>query len=72
MEHAVEIDNIKKDLRITQDSVLLIHIFSGTVSNIQTGGNSVGFTTNRNVTLSPNKSVTITYSSLPFMTKTYQ
>jgi hypothetical protein len=25
MEHAVEIDNIKKDLRITQDSVLLIH-----------------------------------------------
>lgn len=25
MEHAVEIDNIKKDLRVTQDSVLLIH-----------------------------------------------
>lgn len=25
MEHAIEIDNIKKDLRITQDSVLLIH-----------------------------------------------
>ena len=25
MEHAMEIDNIKKDLRITQDSVLLIH-----------------------------------------------
>ena len=25
MEHAEEIDNIKKDLRITQDSVLLIH-----------------------------------------------
>jgi tetrahydromethanopterin S-methyltransferase subunit F len=25
MEHAAEIDNIKKDLRITQDSVLLIH-----------------------------------------------
>ena len=25
MEHAVEIDNIKKDLRVTQDAVLLIH-----------------------------------------------
>lgn len=25
MEHAIEIDNIKKDLRVTQDSVLLIH-----------------------------------------------
>jgi hypothetical protein len=25
MEHAMEIDNIKKDLRVTQDSVLLIH-----------------------------------------------
>lgn len=25
MEHSTEIDNIKKDLRVTQDSVLLIH-----------------------------------------------
>jgi hypothetical protein len=25
MEHAVEIENIKKDLRVAQDSVLLIH-----------------------------------------------
>lgn len=48
----------------------MVSIFSGTVSEIQTGGNSIGFTTNRTVILVPRATLTVTYSSLPFMTKT--
>lgn len=46
-----------------------ISIFSGTVSNIQLGSNSIGFGTNRTVVLAPNQSVTVTHSSAPFMVK---
>lgn len=46
-----------------------ISIFSGTVSNIQFGGNSLGFATNRSVMLAPNQSITVTYSSPPTMLK---
>lgn len=46
-----------------------ISIFSGTVSNIQFGANSIGFTSNRSATLSPNQSIIVTYSSVPSMVK---
>jgi hypothetical protein len=46
-----------------------VSIFSGTVSNIQIGSNSIGFGTNRTVVLAPNQAVTVTYSSVPFMVK---
>lgn len=46
-----------------------ISVFNGTVSNIQIGSNSIGFGTNRTVVLAPNQSVTVTYSSVPFMVK---
>lgn len=46
-----------------------VSIFDGTVSNIQLGSNSIGFSTNRSVTLAPNQSVTVTYSAEPFMVR---
>ena len=46
-----------------------VSVFSGTVSDIQFGSNSIGFATNRDVVLAPNQSVTVTYSSIPFMVK---
>ena len=49
----------------------MVSVFGGTVSNIQTGGNSIGFTSNRTLVLAPNTSTIVTYSSVPFMTKTY-
>ena len=49
----------------------MISVFGGTVSVIATGGNNIGFTSNRSIILAPNTSITVTYSSVPFMTKTY-
>lgn len=46
-----------------------ISIFGGTVTNIQLGSNSIGFGTDRTVILAPNQSVTVTYSSVPFMVR---
>jgi hypothetical protein len=48
-----------------------VSVFSGTVSQINLGANSIGLTSNRDVVLAPNQSVTITYSSIPFMVKNY-
>ena len=46
-----------------------VSINSGTVSQIALGANAIGFTTNRSVILAPGQSVTVTYSSVPFMVK---
>ena len=46
-----------------------VSIFAGTVGNIQLGSNSIGFSTNRSVMLAPGQSVTVTYSSVPYMVK---
>lgn len=46
-----------------------ISIFGGTVTNIQLGSTSIGFGTDRTVVLAPNQSVTVTYSSVPYMVK---
>lgn len=46
-----------------------VSIFSGTVSDIKLGSNSIGFSTNRDVVLAPNQSVTVIYSAKPFMVK---
>lgn len=46
----------------------MVSIFGGTVSNIQQSGNSIGFGTNRTVVLPARSSLTVTYSSVPFMT----
>ncbi len=48
-----------------------ISIFSGTVSEIALGANAIGFTSNRSVSLAPGQSVTVTYSSVPFMVKNF-
>jgi hypothetical protein len=46
-----------------------ISIFGGTVSQIALGANAIAFASDRDVTLAPNQSVTVTYSSIPFMVK---
>lgn len=46
-----------------------VSIFDGAVSNIRLGSNPIGFSTNRDVVLAPNQSVTVTYSSAPSMVK---
>lgn len=48
-----------------------VSIYSGTVSQIALGANAIGFTTNRDVVLVPGQSVTVTYSSIPFMVKNF-
>lgn len=48
-----------------------IAIYSGTVSQIALGANAIGFTTNRDVVLAPGQTVTVTYSSIPFMVKNF-
>jgi len=44
-----------------------VSIFEGTVSNISLGANTIGLETNRDIMLAPGQSVTVTYSSVPFM-----
>jgi hypothetical protein len=46
-----------------------VSIFSGTVSQIALGDNAIGFNSNRSVMLAPGQSVTVTYSSIPFMVR---
>ena len=46
-----------------------VSIFGGTVSQISLGANSISFTSNQSVSLAPNQSVTVTYSSIPYMVK---
>lgn len=46
-----------------------VSIFGGTVSQVALGANAIGFTSNRSVMLAPGQSVTVTYSSVPFMLK---
>lgn len=46
-----------------------VSIFGGTVSQIALSSVNVGFTSNRSVMLAPGQSVTVTYSSVPFMIK---
>lgn len=48
-----------------------ISIFGGTVSNVQLGPNSIRSSTNVSVMLAPNQSVTVTYSSAPFIVKNH-
>lgn len=49
----------------------MVSVFSGTVSNIQIGGTSIGFSSNRTIMVPPRTNLTVTYSSIPFMTKTF-
>jgi hypothetical protein len=48
-----------------------VSIFSGTVSQIALGATNIGFATNRSVLLPPGKSVTVTYSGVPFMSREF-
>jgi len=44
-----------------------LSIFSGTVSTIAVGAVNLGFASNRTFNLAPNQSITITYTSAPFL-----
>lgn len=46
-----------------------VYVIAGTVSQIVVAGTVVGLSTDQTISLSPNQSVQVTYSSLPYMNK---
>lgn len=49
-----------------------VSIFAGTVSQVDMGGTNLAFVTNVGFMVPPNKSITVTYSALPFMSRIIQ